>query len=40
LFWYTKLKAIPVKRYGPKEHDVKAVPVIMYLEKEEMKTLL
>ena len=40
LFWYTKLKAIPIKRRGPKEQDEKAVPEISYLEKDEMKTLL
>lgn len=40
LFWCTKLKAIPIKRHGPKEQDGKAVPEIMYLEKDEMKTLL
>lgn len=40
LFWYTKLKAIPIKRPGPKERDGKAVPGLQYLEKDEMKTLL
>lgn len=40
VFWYAQLKAIPTKRLGTKEHDGKAVPKIMYLEKEEMKTLL
>lgn len=40
LFWYTKLKNIPVKRFGPREHDGKAIPKVVYLEKEEIKTLL
>ncbi len=40
LFWYTKLKAIPIKRPGSREQDGKSVPGIMYLEKDEMKTLL
>ena len=40
LFWYTKLKAVPIKKPGPKEQDGKAVPGILYLEKDEMKTLL
>lgn len=40
VFWYAQLKAIPAKRSGTKEHDGKAGPKIMYLEKEEMKTLL
>ena len=40
LFWYIKLKAIPIKRSGPKEQDGKAIPGITYLEKDEMKTLL
>jgi len=40
LFWYTKLKAIPIKKPGPREQDGKVVAGIMYLEKDEMKTLL
>ena len=40
LFWYTKLKNIPIKRFGLKNHDEKAIPKVVYLEKDEMKTLL
>lgn len=40
LFWYTKLKNIPVKRFGLKEQDGKAIPKIVYLERDEIKTLL
>lgn len=40
LFWYTKLKAIPTKKLSTKETHGKIVPRIMYLEKDEMKTLL
>lgn len=40
LFWYTKLKAIPVKRSGSKKLGGKVVPKIMYLEEEEVNTLL
>lgn len=40
LFWYTRLRNIPIKRVGPKELDGKVIPEILYLEKDEMKTLL
>lgn len=40
LYWYTKLKNIPIKRSSLKEQDGKAIPKIVYLEKDEIKTLL
>lgn len=40
LFWHTKLKNIPIKRSGLKERDGKTIPKIVYLEKDEIKTLL
>lgn len=40
LYWYTKLKNIPIKRSSLKELDGKAIPKIVYLEKDEIKTLL
>lgn len=38
--WFQKLKSIPVKRNVPREINGRAVPRIMYLEKDEMKALL
>jgi len=40
VYWFQKLKSIPVKRNVPREINGRAVPRIMYLEKEEMKALL
>ncbi len=40
MYWLRKLKAIPLKRETSKEVDGRVVPKIMYLEKNEMETLL
>jgi site-specific recombinase XerD len=40
VYWYYKLKSIPIKRNVPREINGRHVPKIMYLEKDEMKVLL
>jgi|LSQX01.3.fsa_nt_gb site-specific recombinase XerD len=40
VYWFCKLKSIPVKRSMPREINGRPVPGIMYLEKDEMKALL
>ena len=40
VYWFQKLKSIPVKRNVPREINGRAVPGITYLEKDEMKALL
>lgn len=40
MYWFRKLKAIPLKRNVPKEVNGKIVPQVRYLEKNEMEILL
>ena len=40
VYWFYKLKLIPIKRNVPREINGRPVPRIMYLEKDEMKALL
>lgn len=40
MYWFRKLKAIPLKRNISKEVNGKIVPQVRYLEKNEMETLL
>lgn len=40
MYWFRKLKAIPLKRDAPKEINGKIVPQVRYLEKNEMEVLL
>lgn len=40
MYWFRKLKAIPLKRAVPREVNGKIVPQVRYLEKDEIEALL
>lgn len=40
MYWFRKLKSIPLKRAVPKEVNGKIVPQVSYLEKDEIEALL